>query len=302
MINKNFSFIILTYNEEIHLPRLLNSIQNLKAKTYILDSGSTDKTTEIATTFGALIKVNLFENHPKQWDFALKNFDIQSPWIIALDADQIVSKELYQLLENFNADAYRNINSIYFNRKNYFQGKWIRFGGYYPFYLLKMFRTNIGYSDLNENMDHRFVVPGKSITWQKGFLIENNLKENDINFWIEKHEKYSDLIAKEEVDRMHKIRNQVIKASLFGNPDEQRAWFKSLWWKLPLGIRPYLYFIYRMVFQLGILDGKTGIRFHYLQALWFRLLVDKKIKSLQNNPTHNQTEIHSASIKTTNTL
>ncbi|RNL51141.1 glycosyltransferase family 2 protein [Pedobacter jejuensis] len=298
----NFSFIILTYNEEVHLPRLLNSINDLNADTYILDSGSTDKTVEIATEFGALIKVNPFENHPKQWDFALKNFEIKTPWIIALDADQFISDELYKMLENFNNDDYRNINSIYFNRKNYFQGKWIRFGGYYPFYLLKMFRTDIGYSDLNENMDHRFIVPGKSAIWKEGYLIENNLKENDINFWLEKHHRYSDLIAAEEVDRMLKIRNQVIKASLFGNPDERRAWFKKLWWKLPLGIRPYLYFTYRMIFQLGILDGKTGIRFHYLQALWFRLLVDKKIKSLQNKSSSNPEEINSASIKTIKTL
>ena len=278
-MNKNFSFVILTFNEETHLPRLLNSINDLNAHTYILDSGSTDETLTIACNFKT--EVNKFENHPKQWDFALNTFDIQTPWIIGLDADQILSPELFALLKDFRDEEYPNVNGIYFNRKNYFQGSWIRFGGFYPFYLLKMFRTGIGYSDLNENMDHRFVVKGKTIIWKKGYLIEENLKENDLNFWLEKHEKYSGLIAEEEIERRKKLRIQTLKPNLLGSPDERRACFKQLWWKLPLDIRPYFYFTYRMVFKLGFLDGKTGRKFHYLHSFWFRTLVDRKIRELR---------------------
>jgi len=284
-MNKYFSFIVLTFNEEIHLPRLLESIKNLNAKTYILDSGSTDKTLEIAATHGAEVLQNPFENHPKQWDFALKNFQITTPWTIGLDADQIVTPELFEMLSNFSDDEHRNVNGIYFNRKNFFQGHWIRFGSFYPFYLLKMFRTGIGFSDLNENMDHRFIAPGKTTVWKKGWILEENLKENDIAFWKSKHERYSDLIAQEEIERMQKLRFQTLKPSLTGSPDEKRAWLKRLWWKLPLGFRPYLYFSYRMLFKLGIFEGRTGIKFHYLHSFWFRRLVDKKIKTLQNKQT-----------------
>lgn len=279
-MNKEFSFIILTYNEEMHLPRLLESIKNLNATTYILDSGSTDATIEIADNFGAVVKTHPFENHPKQWDFALRNFDIHTPWIIGLDADQIVTPELYLMLDRFENEKYTGINGIYFNRKNYFQGSWIRYGGYYPIYLLKMFRTGIGFSDLNENMDHRFIAAGKTVIWKKGHLLEENLKENDIHFWFKKHERYSDLIAHEEVERMRNLRRQSLKPNLFGNPDEQKAWLKRLWWKLPLGFRPYLYYGTRMFLQFGFLDNKTARHFHYLQGLWFRKLVDKKINTL----------------------
>ncbi|WP_316736050.1 glycosyltransferase family 2 protein [Pedobacter aquatilis] len=285
-MNKNFSFIVLTYNEEIHLPRLLKSIRDLNAPLFILDSGSTDSTLKIAAEFQAEVKVNTFVNHPKQWDFALKNFDIQTPWIIGLDADQIVTPELFKLLAHFKDEDYNCINSIYFNRKNYFRGKWIRFGGYYPFYLLKMFRNGVGFSDLNENMDHRFIVPGKTKIWKEGFLLEDNLKEYDTDFWFKKHERYSDLIAEEEIERQHNIRNQTIKPSLLGSPDEQRAWFKNIWWKLPLGFRPYLYFLYRMLFKFGIFEGRKGIYFHYLQGFWFRMQVDKKIKALKIAEQH----------------
>jgi glycosyltransferase involved in cell wall biosynthesis len=279
-MNKNYSFIILTFNEEMHLPRLLESIKGLHAATYILDSGSIDATIGIAEKYGAIVKLHFFENHPKQWDFALKNFDIQTPWTIGLDADQIVTPELYHLLDQFKAEEYTGVNGIYFNRKNYFQGNWIRFGGYYPIYLLKMFRTGIGYSDLNENMDHRFITSGKTMIWKKGHLVEENLKENDIDFWFKKHERYSDLIALEEVERMQNKRTQTLKPNLLGNPDEQKAWLRRLWWKLPLGFRPYLYYGFRMFFQFGLFDNKTARRFHYLQGLWFRKLVDKKINIL----------------------
>ncbi|MBC6113132.1 glycosyltransferase family 2 protein [Pedobacter fastidiosus] len=281
-MNENFSFIILTYNEQIHLPRLLESIKDLQAPIFILDSGSTDDTLKIATQYGATVKINSFINHPKQWDFALRNFEISTPWIIGLDADQKVTPALFKLLIDFKPEDYSHVNGIYFNRKNFFQGKWIRFGGYFPFYQLKMFRKGVGISDLNENMDHRFITSGKTIIWKNGYLLEENLKENDINFWIDKHEHYSDLIATEEVERMNNTRSQSLKPSLLGNPDEQRAWLKRLWWKLPLGFRPYLYFAYRMIFKLGILDGSTGIRFHYLQGFWFRRLVDQKIKKLRS--------------------
>ena len=273
-----FSIVILTLNEEQHLSRLLHSIKELNAPIFILDSGSSDNTLKIAEEFGAQVLYNKFENHPLQWNFALKNFKVTTPWTIGLDADQIVLPELFEKLKNFkDEDIPKNVNGIYFNRKNYFKGRWLKHGGYFPKYLLKMFRTGIGHSDLNENMDHRFIVPGKTTIWKDGYIKEENLKENEIGFWIEKHNRYSDLVAQEEIERRNKLRNQSIKPKFFGSPDERIAFMKKIWWGMPLFIRPFLYFFYRFFIQLGILDGKEGWIFHYLQAFWFRLVVDIKI-------------------------
>lgn len=278
-----FSFIIITYNEEMHLPRLLNSIKGLNAPIFVLDSGSNDSTLEICEQFGVTVAKNIFENHPKQWHFALSCFPVTTPWVICLDADQIVTPELFVKLQLFKNENFTEINSIYFNRKNIFKSKWLKHGGYYPFYLLKMFRYKIGFSDLNENMDHRFIVPGKSIIWGNGHIIEENLKENKISFWLDKHNKYSDLVADEEIERIYKIRNQTISPSFFGTPDQRTASLKKIWWKLPLYLRPVLYFLYRMLFKLGFLDGKQGIIFHFLHGFWFRLIVDIKIEEKLKN-------------------
>jgi glycosyltransferase involved in cell wall biosynthesis len=276
-LNTIYSFIIITFNEEIHLDRLLQSLAPLEAAVYILDSGSTDQTIQLATDFGAAVLVNRFENHPKQWDFALKNFDIDTPWVICLDADQVVTPELQQHLLTFREEDHREINGIYFNRKNYFKGRWIKYGGYFPFYQLKMFRYGTGYSDLNENMDHRFLVPGKTLIWKKGWLLEENLKENEISFWIDKHNRYSDLVAQEEVERLQRLRMQTTSPRFWGSPYERTAWMKNKWWQMPRYFRPILYFCYRFFFKLGFLDGRTGSIFHFLQAFWFRLIVDIKI-------------------------
>jgi glycosyltransferase involved in cell wall biosynthesis len=275
-----YSFIILTLNEELHLPRLLQSITGLNATVFIVDSGSTDNTIKIATDHGAQILYHPFENHPSQWDFALKNCAVQTPWIICLDADQVVTSKLKQRLLNFRDEDHSGINGIYFNRKNFFKGRWIKHGGYYPFYLLKMFRYGVGHSDIAEKMDHRFVVPGETVVWKNGYLLEENLKENYISFWIDKHNRYSDLVALHEVELMRSINTQTERPAFWGSPNQRKAWYKQLWYKLPRYVRPMLYFIYRMIFQLGIFDGRTGIIFHFLQGFWFRLIVDVKIDEL----------------------
>ena len=278
-MSSEFSFIILTYNEQEHLPRLLRSIEPLEAPVYILDSGSTDDTLSIAENFGATIAQNPFKNHPEQWNYALNCFTITTPWIIALDADQWLSEQLQKKLLDFRSTHLSStINGIYFNRKNYFRGEWIKYGGYYPKYLLKMFRKGKGRSDLNENMDHRFIIEGETTTWKDGIIHEENFKENHINFWISKHNRYSDLVAQEEIERRQQIRHQAIKPKMFGSPDERIAAYKKMWWKMPLYLRPFCYFFYRFFLQLGFLDGKQGRLFHFLQGFWFRMIVDMKIE------------------------
>lgn len=283
-LNTEFSFIVLTYNEEMHLPRLLRSISGLDAPVFVLDSGSTDQTVAIAEKAGAEVLQHAFENHPKQWDFALNVFNIQSPWVICLDADQVVTPQLLEKLQKFRDIDHSDVNGIYFNRRNFFKGRWIKHGGYSPFYLLKMIRYGTGYSDLNENMDHRLIVSGKTLVWKDGVILEENLKENEISFWIDKHNRYSTLLAHEEVERLQKIRSQTLNPRFWGSPDERTARLKQIWWRLPRYVRPSIYFFYRMVIQLGILDGQTGIIFHFLQAFWFRLIVDIKISELLSPP------------------
>src|SRR3569833_4641971 len=114
-----------------------------------------------------------------------------------------------------------------------------------------MMRFGKGHSDLNENMDHRLIVTGKTIIWKDGYLIEENLKEHSISYWIEKHNRYSDLVAHEEVERMLLLRPQTVKPHFWGTPDERTAWLKSFWWCFLCFLLLLFFFFFWFFFFLG---------------------------------------------------
>ena len=112
-------------------------------------------------------------------------------------------------------------------------------------------------------------------------LLEVNKKEDDISFWIDKHNRYAALLAKEELENKRTYREHILAPSFLGKPDQQSLMLKKVWSGLPLYFRPFLYFLYRYFLRLGFLDGKEGAIFHFLHAFWFRLLVDIKLDELQ---------------------
>ena len=88
-------------------------------------------------------------------------------------------------------------------------------------------------------------------------------------------------MAQEEWERLRQQRQQTVKPALWGTPDQRIAFFKKIWWGLPLYWRPIVYFIYRFILKRGFMDGKEGRLFHFLQGFWFRLIVDEKIAELK---------------------
>jgi hypothetical protein len=131
-------------------------------------------------------------------------------------------------------------------------------------------------------VDHHFYVGGKTLKLRHD-MIESNHKEDDISFWIDKHNRYADLLAREEFRWRIGEQNTAIKPSLCGNPDQKVLALKNVWRRMPLYVRPFLYFFYRYILRCGFLDGKQGAIFHFLQAFWFRLLVDIKLDDLRRN-------------------
>lgn len=272
--------VILTYNEESNLEACLSSVCDWAREIFVVDSGSTDRTRDIAARLGATLVHHPFETHARQWDWALASLPIQTEWILALDADQRVTPELACEIRALGTSALEGVEGVYIKRKQIFRDRWIRHGGYYPKYLLKMFRRGVVQTDARDLVDHHFYVTGHTIKL-RGDLLEANKKEDDISFWIEKHNRYAALLAREELASRLTQRAHVIKPSLLGNPDQQSLMLKKFWSGLPLYFRPFVYFLYRYFLRLGFLDGKQGAIFHFLHAFWFRLLIDIKLDELQ---------------------
>ena len=111
-------------------------------------------------------------------------------------------------------------------------------------------------------------------------LIEDNLNEANLAFWLSKHIRYAELHAREELARRCNGHAWLIEPSLFGSPDQRVLWRKRLWYRMPLYARPFLYFVYRYILLRGVLDGKQGFIFHFLQSFWYRLLVDIRLDDL----------------------
>jgi len=268
-----FSVVILTHNEELNLEQCLASVSGWADDLFIVDSGSTDGTLDIARRHGAHIFTHPFTNHVSQWQWALANLPVKTAWVLALDADQSVTPELRndisQKLPTWTAPG--SPGGAYVNRRQVFRGRWIRHGGYYPKYLLKMFRRNAVSLDEADLVDHHFIVSGPTAIL-RGDLIEDNRNESAISVWIAKHNRYAVLQAQDEESRWGSA--DAPRGRLAGTPDERTIWMKRLWNRMPLFARPFGYFLYRYVFRLGFLDGKEGFIFHFMQAFWYRLLID----------------------------
>ena len=263
--------VVLTYNEEKNLRACLESMAGWVTDLFIVDSGSTDATLRMADDLGAKVVTHKFETHTRQWRWALDNLPLRTEWVLALDADQSVTPELRDaIVEAFRSGgAASEANGFFLIRRQVFRGRWIKYGGYYPKYLLKLFRRGAVTLDEGDLVDHHFRVADKLVRL-RGDLVEDNRNEAKIADWIEKHNRYARLQARQEIERL----GLGPTPKLFGSPDERTAWMKSLWSRLPLYLRPIGYFVYRYFLRFGFLDGKEGFVFHFMQAFWYRLLVD----------------------------
>lgn len=264
------SAVVLTFNEERNLEPCLASLAGWVDRIVVVDSGSTDGTIEIARRFGAEIIEHPFESHTRQWEWVLDQLADATGWVLGLDADQRVTPELQASIARALSVGAAGPVAYYLNRRQVFRGRWIRHGGYYPKYLLKLFRAGHATVDPNDLVDHHFAVTGP-VAILEGDLVEDNRNEARIADWIEKHNRYARLQAREELARMTAAGDP---GRLNGHPDQRIAWLKARWRRMPLYVRPFLYFFYRYVIRLGFLDGKEGFVFHFMQALWYRLLVD----------------------------
>jgi glycosyltransferase involved in cell wall biosynthesis len=281
------SVVVLTLNEARNLPACLTSVGAWAQALFVVDSGSTDDTVDIAQRHGAVVVTHPFESHARQWDWALRTLPLATDWVLALDADQRLTPELSEAIARALAD--REVGDggpvgYFVRRRQIFRGRWIRHGGYYPKHLLKLFRRGEAWTDARDLVDHHFYVKGPTATLNAGDLIEENRNEDDIAVWIAKHNRYAALQARDELSGRWSASDAALSARLFGTPDERTRWLKRRWSPLPLYLRPCLYFGYRYVVRGGFLDGKQGFLFHFLQGFWYRLLVDIHIDALRAEP------------------
>jgi len=274
------SVLILTHNEEKNIAKCIESILPLTDKIFVVDSGSTEMTTEICERYGALVAFNPWTNYAEQLNWGLTHFDFPSEWIMRMDADEELMVGLVDSLKKFLVAPPADVSGIFIRRRVYFMGRWIRHGGYYPTWLLRIFRKGIGRCEALWMDEHIVVDSGRTIKMHQDIIDKNN---KDLTFWTDKHNKYASRELLDIIGKRHAGKDgSVLDARPNESQAQLRRWLKnSVYGKTPLFVRPLLYFSYRYFIRLGFLDGKEGLIFHFLQGFWYRFLVDAKLFEYQ---------------------
>jgi glycosyltransferase involved in cell wall biosynthesis len=270
------SVVIITFNEEANLGRTLASVKRLvadgKGEIIVVDSGSKDRTVEIAKSFGAKVFVEEWKGFAAQKNSAIDK--ATGDWILSLDADEEVDPELQravlELLEALDGlsalgkqagdhslaavDATSEVGAIphadfaglWIPRKNEFLGRWIRHGGFWPDPKLRLFRRGRGKFE-NRTVHEDVQVNGTTRQIQSGTLLHHSYPT--LSDYIEHMNRYSSLGAEMVVatgDGKSKVRFSVIN----------------------IIVRPLATFVYNYFFRLGFLDGREGLLLHLYHAVY----------------------------------
>jgi len=267
------SVLILTYNEERNLSACLESVR-WSDDVLVLDSFSADKTVEIAKAAGARVLQHRFVNFAEQRNFGIEQGGWKHEWILHLDADEVVTRELHRemlsRIRDSEKDAYKLASKLVF------ENRWLRHSSLYPSYQVRLGRRDVLRFVQVGHGQRENLLPERLGTLNEALL--HYLFSKGMDDWMEKHERYS----------TDEARN--FAANLAGRPLDWRGLFsadvlrrrralKHLSGRLPF--RPAFRFIYMYFFRLGFLDGAPGFRYCRLLAIYESLIV-QKIRQLRD--------------------
>ena len=258
------SVVLITYNEESNLARTLESVRPLvrdgQGEIIIVDSGSTDRTLEIARSFDAKVFSESWKGFAAQKNSAIEK--ATGDWILSLDADEEVSPDLAceilqvlshppQVHKRKQADATLApifINGVWMPRKNYFLGRWIRHGGFWPDCKLRLCLRGTGKfkeASVHETMEVE--------EYRGGITVESKKLRGPLL-----HHSYPTL--SDYIDHMNRYSSLGAEKVVAG----ERAGFSLI----NILVRPLATFVYNYFFRLGFLDGREGLLLHLYHAVY----------------------------------
>ncbi len=276
------SVIIPTRNEAENLPRCLAALGCCR-EVYVIDSQSGDGTVEIVRSFGAeVVQFHYGGGWPKKRQWALEHLQVGSPWVLLLDADEVLTSELAKEIEA--ATQREEVNGYWIPLRIWFLGRTLRHGDT-SFRKMSLFRRGMGrfecrLQDQDASMAdmeiHEHVIVEGRTAELKNPLLHHNV--HSLSRYIEKHNEYSNwearvLLEQEPQGRSRGARgpgagsNQALRPAFWGTQAQRRRWLKIKFFHLPGS--PVLLFLYKYFLRLGLLDGVPGLIYCGLQAVQF---------------------------------
>lgn len=269
--------IILTKNEEKNIVQCLESMKGFAKRCVVIDSGSTDKTVELAKQCGADVYVNEFEYYAQQFNWGIQNTDINTEWIIRLDADEIFPEELKKEIEGIIEKNKRtDMNGIIMQAHLYFMGKMLKHGVRTKRKMM-MFKKSCGYIEDRRRDAHSIISEGTT-SHTKNMFIHKDFK--DLDSFIRRYNWYATREMQDYVDFTH---GKDVKITGDKIIEKQRKKKFGLYYKAPKYIRAFLWFLYNYIGRFGFLDGREGFLYLFLDNFWYRTIVDGKIDEYQKS-------------------
>ena len=232
----NISLVMIVKNEEKNLAKCLNSVENLVDEIVIVDSGSTDKTIEIAKTFGAKIFKREFDSFSNQKNYALSI--ATNEWVLHLDADEVLSKELVEEIKFVIINT--KLDGFYLIRTNFFLGKQMKHSGINKEYRLRLAKKTL--SKYVGGIIHEELIVNGKVGKLKNIMIHNSYPT--ISSYFNKLEQYTTLGAKKLLEKNK-------KAGI-----------------IDIVFKPPFEFIKRYILKCGFLDGIRGFIWAVLYAFY----------------------------------
>ena len=260
--------IILTKNEEVNIEECIKSIITTVKRIVVIDSFSTDKTVEIAKRMGAEVYQHPFENYAKQYMYGVEVAKAETVWTLRIDADERLTPDsANELTQLCDSNMKTDVTGIVLRFKKNFLGKDLYHGGVYPWKKMNCYKTKFGEIE-DRNMDEHIILSSGKVIEMKNDCLHFDFKT------------LSTLLI--NIIGIHLVKQWII-LKIWKMQKPKVKWMQSLgfkmnvYYKLPIGFRSHLYYLYRYYIKLGFLDGKEGKIYAFLQAYWYRYLVDAKI-------------------------
>lgn len=272
LINMNsITAIVLTKNEEKNIEECLMSIKDFVSRVVVMDCYSTDNTVKIAKDNGADVFYREYDYYAKQFNWAIDNANIDTDWILRLDADERFTPELCEEVERIiDYSEINEINGITMEANLFFLNKCMRYGLANKRKMM-LFKTGIGRIEDRKRDAHSVISVGKSAYTRHRFL---HYDFKNLSSYIERYNWYA---TKEMEDYLAFKEGLAVTIRTDERIKKQRAKKFGLYYKMPKFHRAFFWFFYNYICKGGFRGGKESLVFHFLECFWYRFLVDAKI-------------------------